>query len=63
MHPKLKQLLEKRVKMTREGYIDWGFGELLAFGSLLMEGTAVRLVGSGLPARHVRTAPRGLPRP
>jgi 2-oxoglutarate dehydrogenase E1 component len=25
--------------------IDWGFGELLAFGSLLMEGTNVRLAG------------------
>jgi 2-oxoglutarate dehydrogenase E1 component len=45
VHPKLEQLLEKRVHMSKEGGIDWGFGELLAFGSLLMEGTPVRLAG------------------
>ncbi len=45
VHPKLEQLLEKRVQMSREGGIDWGYGELLAFGSLLIEGTPVRLVG------------------
>ncbi len=45
VHPKLAQLLEKRDKMAREGGIDWGFGEILAFGSLLMEGTPVRLAG------------------
>ncbi|MDO4665719.1 MAG: multifunctional oxoglutarate decarboxylase/oxoglutarate dehydrogenase thiamine pyrophosphate-binding subunit/dihydrolipoyllysine-residue succinyltransferase subunit [Actinomycetaceae bacterium] len=44
-HPKMKKLVEKRAKMTREGKIDWGFGELLAFGSLLMEGTPVRMSG------------------
>ena len=31
--------------MAKEGGIDWGFGELAAFGSLLMEGTPVRLAG------------------
>jgi 2-oxoglutarate dehydrogenase E1 component len=31
--------------MSRTGDIDWGFGELLALGSLLLEGTPVRLVG------------------
>jgi 2-oxoglutarate dehydrogenase E1 component len=45
VHPKLAQLLQKRVEMSREGGIDWGFGELLAFGSLLVEGTKVRLAG------------------
>ncbi|MFZ9743902.1 MAG: multifunctional oxoglutarate decarboxylase/oxoglutarate dehydrogenase thiamine pyrophosphate-binding subunit/dihydrolipoyllysine-residue succinyltransferase subunit [Aquiluna sp.] len=45
VHPKLAQLLQKRVEMSREGGIDWGFGELLAFGSLLLEGTKVRLAG------------------
>lgn len=45
MHPKLKQLAEKREQMSREGGIDWGFGEILAFGSLLMEGVPVRLSG------------------
>ncbi|GAA1530073.1 2-oxoglutarate dehydrogenase E1 component [Microbacterium ginsengiterrae] len=45
VHPKIQQLLDKRVEMTRNGGIDWGFGELLAFGSLLAEGTTVRLAG------------------
>ena len=44
-HPKLKSLLEKRAKMAREGGIDWGFAEIAAFGTLLMEGTEVRLAG------------------
>ncbi len=45
VHTKLKALLEKREQMSREGNIDWGFGELAAFGSLLMEGVPVRLAG------------------
>ncbi len=45
VHPKLKALLEKREQMSREGAIDWGFGELVAFGALLMEGVPVRLAG------------------
>jgi 2-oxoglutarate dehydrogenase E1 component len=45
VHSKLQQQLDKRVTMSREGGIDWGFGELLAFGSLLVEGTPVRLAG------------------
>lgn len=44
-HPKMVQLFERRQQMTRNGNIDWGFGELLAFGSLLMEGTPVRMSG------------------
>lgn len=45
VHPKLQQLLDKRLDMSRNGGIDWGFAELLAFGSLLVEGTNVRLAG------------------
>jgi len=45
VHSKLQQLLDKRHDMSRNGNVDWGFGELLAFGSLLMEGTNVRLAG------------------
>jgi 2-oxoglutarate dehydrogenase E1 component len=44
-HPKLQPLLDKRREMSRSGDIDWGFGELIALGSLLLEGTPVRLVG------------------
>ena len=45
VHPKLQALLEKRAKMSVNGDIDWGFAELAAFGSLLMEGVPVRLAG------------------
>ncbi len=45
VHPKLQQLLERRETMTREGGIDWGFGEVLAFGTLLQEGVPVRIAG------------------
>ena len=45
VHPKLQQLLKKRYDMSRNGGVDWGFGELIALGSLLLEGTPVRLVG------------------
>ncbi|WP_175336679.1 multifunctional oxoglutarate decarboxylase/oxoglutarate dehydrogenase thiamine pyrophosphate-binding subunit/dihydrolipoyllysine-residue succinyltransferase subunit [Leifsonia sp. C5G2] len=45
VHPKLQQLLTKRREMSRNGTIDWGFGELLALGTLLVEGTPVRLAG------------------
>ncbi len=45
VHPKLVQLLSNRERMSREGGIDWAFGELLAFGSLLLEGTSVRMTG------------------
>jgi len=45
VHPKLAQLLQKRTEMSREGGVDWGFGELIAFGSLLLEGINVRLTG------------------
>ena len=45
VHPKLQQLLAKRVEMSRDGGIDWGFGELLALGSLLVEGVNIRMSG------------------
>ncbi|WP_083363271.1 multifunctional oxoglutarate decarboxylase/oxoglutarate dehydrogenase thiamine pyrophosphate-binding subunit/dihydrolipoyllysine-residue succinyltransferase subunit [Microterricola viridarii] len=45
VHNKLQQLLQKRLDMSRNGNIDWAFGELLALGSLLLEGTPVRFAG------------------
>jgi 2-oxoglutarate decarboxylase len=45
VHSKLQAMLKKRVEMSRSGGIDWGFGELLALGSLLLEGTPVRMAG------------------
>ncbi|MBV8572195.1 MAG: multifunctional oxoglutarate decarboxylase/oxoglutarate dehydrogenase thiamine pyrophosphate-binding subunit/dihydrolipoyllysine-residue succinyltransferase subunit, partial [Acidobacteriaceae bacterium] len=45
LHPKLKGLLDKRREVLRGAPIDWGFAETLAFGSLVLEGTPVRLAG------------------
>lgn len=45
LHPKLKQLMEKRTAMVSSGGIDWAMGELIAFGSLMLDGTPVRLAG------------------
>ena len=46
LNPKIKRFLENRVQAHKEGGpIDWGFAEALAFGSLLMENTPVRLSG------------------
>jgi multifunctional 2-oxoglutarate metabolism enzyme len=45
VHPKVQLVLNKRVEMSRSGSIDWAFGELLALGSVLIEGTPVRMVG------------------
>ncbi|WP_228008190.1 multifunctional oxoglutarate decarboxylase/oxoglutarate dehydrogenase thiamine pyrophosphate-binding subunit/dihydrolipoyllysine-residue succinyltransferase subunit [Rothia terrae] len=45
VHKKLKKLLEQRTAMATEGGINWGFGELAAFGSLLLEGIDVRMSG------------------
>ncbi|WP_082467530.1 multifunctional oxoglutarate decarboxylase/oxoglutarate dehydrogenase thiamine pyrophosphate-binding subunit/dihydrolipoyllysine-residue succinyltransferase subunit [Leifsonia sp. Leaf264] len=45
VHNKLQQLLQKRLDMSRNGGVDWAFGELLALGSLLTEGTPVRFAG------------------
>ena len=45
IHPKLKQLMDRRATMVHEGGIDWPMAELLAFGTLLKEGTPIRLAG------------------
>ncbi|MDR0366419.1 MAG: multifunctional oxoglutarate decarboxylase/oxoglutarate dehydrogenase thiamine pyrophosphate-binding subunit/dihydrolipoyllysine-residue succinyltransferase subunit, partial [Bifidobacteriaceae bacterium] len=45
IHPKLRTLLERRAHMAKEGGIDWGMAEMLAFGSLLLEDIPVRLTG------------------
>ncbi len=45
LHPKLKGLVEKRKEILKGAAIDWGFAETLALGSLVLEGTPVRLTG------------------
>ncbi|GGD29061.1 multifunctional oxoglutarate decarboxylase/oxoglutarate dehydrogenase thiamine pyrophosphate-binding subunit/dihydrolipoyllysine-residue succinyltransferase subunit [Nocardioides daphniae] len=45
VHPKVMPQLQRRAAAIIDGPIDWGTGEILAFGSLLMEGRPVRLAG------------------
>ncbi len=46
VHPKLAKQFAARSKVVREdGEVDWTTGEALAIGSLLHEGTSVRLAG------------------
>jgi 2-oxoglutarate dehydrogenase E1 component len=46
VHPKIVKIFEARRKDVAEGRaIDWATGEALAFGSLVLEGTPVRVSG------------------
>ena len=45
LHPKLARQFETRDKMMAQGMVDWGLAEALAFGTLLDEGTSIRLAG------------------
>ncbi|HET9731546.1 MAG TPA: multifunctional oxoglutarate decarboxylase/oxoglutarate dehydrogenase thiamine pyrophosphate-binding subunit/dihydrolipoyllysine-residue succinyltransferase subunit [Acidimicrobiales bacterium] len=45
VHPKLGRQLDARAKLWSSGEVDWAMAEALAFGSLLTEGTDVRLTG------------------
>ncbi|MFE7572893.1 multifunctional oxoglutarate decarboxylase/oxoglutarate dehydrogenase thiamine pyrophosphate-binding subunit/dihydrolipoyllysine-residue succinyltransferase subunit, partial [Streptomyces sp. NPDC057539] len=45
VHPRLMPQMQRRAASVEDGTIDWGMGETLAIGSLLMEGTPVRLSG------------------
>lgn len=49
VHPKLISLTKDRLAMIKEGQgsrpIDWGMGELLAYGSILWDGRRIRLSG------------------
>lgn len=44
-HPKLDRIFKKARERYDSGSIDWPMGETLAFGSLLLEGTNVRVAG------------------
>jgi 2-oxoglutarate dehydrogenase E1 component len=45
VHPKVMPQMQRRAQSITSGGIDWGTGEILALGSLLMEGRPVRLAG------------------
>ncbi|MEJ7834073.1 MAG: multifunctional oxoglutarate decarboxylase/oxoglutarate dehydrogenase thiamine pyrophosphate-binding subunit/dihydrolipoyllysine-residue succinyltransferase subunit [Nocardioides sp.] len=45
VHPKVMPQLQRRATAITDGPIDWGTGEILALGALLMDGRPVRLAG------------------
>ncbi len=45
VHRKLKPQLERRAAMASQGNIDWAMAELLAFGSVMLDGHPVRFSG------------------
>lgn len=42
---KIKRLQKSKQEMIDQDKLDWGFGELLAFGSVMMQGNVVRMSG------------------
>ena len=45
LHPKLAGFIQRRREALEHGRIDWALAETLAFGTLALEGTPVRLSG------------------
>jgi 2-oxoglutarate dehydrogenase E1 component len=45
IHPKLERQFAQRAQLLEAGDVDWALGEALAFGTLALEGTNVRLMG------------------
>ncbi len=45
LHPKLARQFERRDKLFASGMVDWAIAEAMAMGSILAEGTEVRLTG------------------
>ena len=45
VHPKLLKQFEARHAMFKEGAVDWALAEAMAYGSLLLEGTDLRIAG------------------
>ncbi len=45
IHPKLERQFAQRRTLLEGGEVDWALGEALAFGTLLVDGTNVRLIG------------------
>ena len=60
LHPKLRGFVEKRRRFSKAARSTGRSAEALAFGTLVLEGTPVRLSGSGLRARHVQPAASGI---
>jgi 2-oxoglutarate dehydrogenase E1 component len=45
VHPKLERQFAQRMSLLESGEVDWAFGEALAIGSLVLQGSNVRLTG------------------
>ncbi len=45
LHTKLKSFIDRRREILKGGPVDWAAAETLAFGTLVLEGTPVRLSG------------------
>ncbi len=45
IHPKLERQFAQRRTLVEGGEVDWALGEALAFGTLVVEGSNVRLMG------------------
>ena len=45
IHPKLQRQFTQRQALLESGHVDWALGEALAIGSLVIEGSNVRLMG------------------
>ena len=45
VHPKLLKQLDVRDKMWADGEVDWALAEAMAYGTLLLEGTDLRIAG------------------
>jgi 2-oxoglutarate dehydrogenase E1 component len=46
LHPRVEKIVADRIKMTAGALsIDWGYAELMAYGTLLIDGFSVRLSG------------------
>lgn len=44
-NPKVKRLQKSKQELIDKGLVDWSFGELVAYGSLMLEGKNVRMSG------------------
>ncbi len=63
LNPKIARQLEAKKKMFETGQsVDWATAEALAFGTLAVEGTPVRLSGQVFGPRHVLATPFGADR-
>ena len=62
-HPKLGKLMTQRLESVRNGEgIDWGCGEMLGMGTLLLEGTSDPFHRAGQPAWNIQSSPCGIAR-